>query len=57
MEGSFVIQDLKDLSPKWPHRLEGWDRMFTEYPVLVKDVLQHPCSAWTENPRTLMQAA
>mgnify|MGYP002250318852 CR=1 FL=1 len=37
MEGSFVIQDLRTFS-KWPHVMEGWDRMFTEYPAMARDV-------------------
>lgn len=37
MEGSFVIQDLATFQ-KWPHTMEEWDRMFTEYPVMVKDI-------------------
>ncbi len=37
MEGSFVIQDLKTFS-KWPHVMEGWSSMFTDYPVMVKEV-------------------
>ena len=37
MEGSFVIQDLKTFS-KWPHVMEGWDSMFTDYPVMVKEI-------------------
>ena len=37
MEDSFVIKDLKTFR-KWPHVMENWDRMFTEYPVMVKDI-------------------
>ena len=37
MEGSFVIQDLRTFS-KWPHVMEGWSSMFTDYPVMVKEV-------------------
>ena len=37
MEDSFVIQDLRTFS-KWPHVMEEWDTMFTDYPVMVKEV-------------------
>lgn len=37
MENSFVIQDLKTFS-KWPHVMEEWDSMFTDYPVMVKEI-------------------
>ena len=37
MEGSFVIQDLRTFS-KWPHVMEEWSSMFTDYPVMVKEV-------------------
>ncbi|WP_080797158.1 FAD-dependent oxidoreductase [Arabiibacter massiliensis] len=37
MEGSFVIQDLKTFS-KWPHVMEGWSSMFTDYPVMVREI-------------------
>mgnify|MGYP002596969681 CR=1 FL=1 len=37
MEDSFVIKDLRTFS-KWPHVMEGWDRMFTEYPAMARDV-------------------
>ena len=37
MEDSFVIQDLKTFS-KWPHVMERWDSMFTDYPVMVKEI-------------------
>lgn len=37
MEGSFVIQDLRTFS-KWPHVMEEWGSMFTDYPVMVKEV-------------------
>ena len=37
MEDSFVIQDLRTFG-KWPHVMEEWDAMFTDYPVMVKEV-------------------
>ena len=37
MEASFVIQDLRTFS-KWPHVMEEWDSMFTDYPVMVKEI-------------------
>ncbi|MGN0078507.1 MAG: hypothetical protein ACI36V_06955, partial [Coriobacteriales bacterium] len=37
MEGSFVIKDLKTFS-SWPHTMETWDRMFTEYPAMVGEI-------------------
>ncbi|OUO90286.1 FAD-dependent oxidoreductase [Gordonibacter sp. An230] len=37
MEGSFVIQDLRTFS-KWPHVMEEWGSMFTDYPVMVKEI-------------------
>ena len=37
MEDSFVIQDLRTFS-KWPHVMEHWDSMFTDYPVMIKEV-------------------
>ena len=37
MEDSFVIKDLKTFS-KWPHVMDGWDRMFSEYPSMVTDI-------------------
>ncbi len=37
MEDSFVIKDLQTFR-KWPHVMEGWDRMFGEYPVMVREI-------------------
>ena len=54
MEGSFVIQDLKTFS-KWPHVMEGWDRMFTEYPVMVKDVFNAMFSVDGKPQKPLMK--
>jgi electron transfer flavoprotein-quinone oxidoreductase len=37
MDNSFVMQDLRTFS-KWPHVMEEWDRMFTEYPKMVGEI-------------------
>ncbi len=37
MEGSFVIKDLATFR-RWPHTMEGWSSMFTDYPVMVKEI-------------------
>ena len=37
MEGSFVIKDLETFR-RWPHTMEGWTGMFTDYPVMVKEI-------------------
>ena len=37
MEDSFVIKDLRTFS-KWPHVMEHWDSMFTDYPAMVKEI-------------------
>ncbi len=37
MEGSFVIQDLETFK-LWPATMEKWDRMFTDYPVMIKEI-------------------
>ena len=37
LESSFVIQDLKTFQA-WPATMEHWDRMFTEYPTMVREV-------------------
>lgn len=37
MEDSFVIKDLKTFS-QWPHTMESFDRMFTEYPTMVGEI-------------------
>lgn len=37
MESSFVIKDLKTFG-KWPHTMENFERMFTEYPSMVSEV-------------------
>ena len=37
MEASFVIQDLRTFS-KWPHVMEGWGSMFTDYPVMAREI-------------------
>lgn len=37
MDDSFVIKDLQTFH-KWPHVMEEWSSMFTDYPVMVKEV-------------------
>lgn len=37
MRESFVIKDLKTFKD-WPHAMEGWERLFTEYPVMIKEI-------------------
>ena len=37
MENSFVIKDLETFQ-KWPHVMEEWDAMFTDYPVMVREI-------------------
>ncbi len=37
MEDSFVIKDLQTFR-KWPETMEHWGRMFTDYPVMVKEI-------------------
>ena len=37
MEDSFVIQDLKTFS-KWPGTMEKWDRMFSDYPTMAREI-------------------
>ena len=54
MEGSFVIQDLKTFS-KWPHVMEGWDRMFTEYPAMARDVFNAMFSVDGKPQKPLMK--
>ena len=38
MEDSFVMQDLKTFR-KWPHTMESWSNMFTDYAVMVKEIM------------------
>ena len=54
MEDSFVIKDLKTFR-KWPHVMEGWDRMFTEYPVMVRDVFNAMFSVDGKPQKPLMK--
>ena len=54
MENSFVIQDLRTFS-KWPHVMENWDRMFTEYPVMVKDIFNAMFSVDGKPQKPLMK--
>ena len=54
MEGSFVIQDLRTFS-KWPHVMEEWSSMFTDYPVMVKEVFNAMFSVDGAPQRPLMK--
>ncbi|MEG1905837.1 MAG: FAD-dependent oxidoreductase [Gordonibacter sp.] len=38
MEGSFVMKDLETFR-RWPHVMEGWKSMFTDYPVMVGEIM------------------
>lgn len=38
LEGSFVVRDLETFR-LWPRTMAGWDDMFTDYPVMVREVL------------------
>ncbi len=38
LEDSFVIKDLQTFQA-WPATMEHWDRMFTEYPTMVREVM------------------
>ena len=37
LEDSFVIKDLRTFQ-QWPAAMEHWDRMFTEYPTMVREI-------------------
>ena len=37
LEDSFVIKDMKTFRA-WPQTMEHWDRMFTEYPTMVREI-------------------
>ena len=37
LEDSFVIKDLHTFQ-QWPATMEHWDRMFTEYPTMVREI-------------------
>ena len=37
LEDSFVIKDLQ-MFQAWPATMEHWDRMFTEYPTMVREI-------------------
>jgi electron transfer flavoprotein-quinone oxidoreductase len=37
MDGSFVMKDLRTFA-KWPHTMETWERMFTDYPKMVGEI-------------------
>ena len=38
LEDSFVIKDLQTFQA-WPATMEHWDRMFTEYPTMVREIM------------------
>ena len=54
MEDSFVIKDLATFS-KWPHVMEGWSSMFTDYPVMVKEIFYALFSVDGEPQKPLMK--
>ena len=54
MEGSFVIQDLRTFS-KWPHVMEGWGSMFTDYPVMAKEIFNAMFSVDGQPQKPLMK--
>ena len=54
MEDSFVIKDLATFS-KWPHVMEGWSSMFTDYPVMVKEIFNAMFSVDGEPQKPLMK--
>lgn len=37
MENSFVIKDLETFR-RWPHVMEEWDAMFSDYPTMVREI-------------------
>lgn len=37
MEDSFVIKDLETFR-RWPHVMEEWDAMFSDYPTMARDI-------------------
>ena len=54
MEDSFVIKDLATFR-KWPHTMEGWSSMFTDYPVMVKEIFNAMFSVDGEPQRPLVK--
>ena len=54
MEDSFVIKDLETFR-KWPHTMEGWSSMFTDYPVMVKEIFNVLFSVDGEPQKPLMK--
>ncbi len=54
MEDSFVIKDLETFR-KWPHAMEGWSSMFTDYPVMVKEIFNVLFSVDGEPQKPLMK--
>ena len=37
LEGSFVMKDLKTFR-KWPHVMENWQRLFSDYPTMIAEI-------------------
>ena len=54
MEDSFVIKDLETFR-KWPHTMEGWSSMFTDYPIMVKEIFNVLFSVDGEPQKPLMK--
>lgn len=54
MEDSFVIQDLATFRA-WPHTMEGWSSMFTDYPVMVKEMFNALFSVDGQPQKPLMK--
>ena len=54
MENSFVIQDLETFR-KWPHTMEGWSSMFTDYPIMVKEIFNALFSVDGEPQKPLLK--
>ena len=54
MENSFVIRDLATFR-KWPHTMEGWSSMFTDYPVMMKEIFNALFSVDGEPQKPLMK--
>ena len=54
MEGSFVVKDLETFR-KWPHVMEHWDSMFSDYPVMIKEVFNAMFSVDGEPQKPLMK--
>ena len=54
MEGSFVIKDLATFR-KWPHTMESWTSMFTDYPVMAREAFNALFSVDGEPQRPLVK--